>query len=253
MRCVIVEDEMLAAEKLAGQLAAVAPDIVVDTVLPSVAEAVKWFTMNQADLAFFDINLSDGSSFSVFEMTEVDCPVIFTTAYDEFAIKAFKHNSIDYLLKPVNSSELLAAIRKFRKMRRSSLPDLQALKQILSPAEPDYQSRLLIQFGDKLKTIEVKEVAYFQSLAKSVFLTTTQGQSFAVDFTLDKLETMLDPRSFFRINRKIILSVSSIVSMTAYSRGRVMIQLKPALSDPTLAMVSVERAQDFRRWLGERK
>lgn len=253
MKCVIVEDEALAAERLVRQIEEIAPEMEVAAVVGSVADAVRWFTMNSTDLAFFDIQLSDGLSFDVFSRCEVDCPVIFTTAYNEFAIRAFKHNSIDYLLKPVGNDELAAALRKFRKMNRPSLPDLASLRQSLGLVVPEYPSRFLIQYGEKLKSVPVEEVARFQAVDKAVFLITRSGQSMAVDFTLDKLEGMLRPSDFFRINRKLIIAFGSIRSMTAYSRGRVLIVLNPPLPSDEQAVVSIERAPDFRRWLGDHR
>lgn len=253
MKCVIIEDETLAAVRLADLIKELAPDIHIEAILPSVLESVKWFTGNTTDLAFFDINLSDGNAFEIFDRTEVACPVIFTTAYNEYAIKAFRHNGIDYLLKPVVREELTAAIRKFRKMALGTTTNLKLLKNQFIEEVPAYQSRFLVRYGEKFRTIEATDIAWFQALEKSVFLSTFQGQMIAIDFSLDRLESMLDPRHFFRINRKITIAFRGIGTMTAVSRARILVHLKPPLSDPLKAIVSVERAQDFRKWLGEVK
>jgi DNA-binding LytR/AlgR family response regulator len=204
---------------------------------------------NSADLIFLDIQLSDGISFSIFEQVSINTPVIFTTAYDQYAIKAFKLNSISYLLKPVRKSDLAESIQKYRTLKTAFSIDFDVLLAGIQGREPDYKKRFLIQTGDKIRKIEVSEVAYFFVLDKGVYLRTFQGNSFCVEYTLDRLETMLNPSLFFRINRKYLVNMGSIANMVAWSRGRIKLELKPKADDELDTIVSIDRSADFRKWL----
>jgi DNA-binding LytR/AlgR family response regulator len=202
-----------------------------------------------ADLIFLDIQLSDGISFSIFEQVTVNTPVIFTTAYDQYAIKAFQLNSIAYLLKPIRSIELAESLKKYQSLKSAFHIDFETLLANIQGREPDYKKRFLIQIGEKIRKVEVTETAYFYSLDKGIYLQTFEGKSYPVDYTLDKLETMINPASFFRINRKFLVNIESISKMVAYSRGRVKLELKPKPEDDFDTIVSIERSADFKKWL----
>lgn len=249
MKVVIIEDEKLAAGRLTGLIKEVDPEIEISEVLGSVRESVKWLSVNKPDLIFLDIQLSDGLSFSIFESIKTNIPIIFTTAYDQYAIKAFKLNSIDYLLKPVRKSELEASIRKFKEIRTSSSSNFKELLAAFKGNEPAYKKRFLVNFGQKIKNIETNEAAYFYAIEKNVFLTTFDNHLYPVDFTLDKLCEVLDPEKFFRINRKIVINYDAIKNMVPYSRSRIRIDLNPPTPKDIDALVSVERASNFKEWL----
>lgn len=249
MNVLIIEDESLAAEKLEYMLKEVDPGIRVLAKTGSIKESVKWLMNHTADLIFLDIQLSDGISFSIFEQVAVNIPVIFTTAYDQYAIKAFKLNSIAYLLKPIRKSDLAESLHKFQTLKSAFSIDFDLLMANLQGREPEYKKRFLIQIGEKIRKIEVTEIAYFYVLEKGIYLRTYQGNSYPVDFTLDRLETMLNPEKFFRINRKYMVNMDSIANMVAYSRGRIKLELKPRADEEFDAIVSVDRSADFKKWL----
>lgn len=249
MKALIIEDETLAADKLEDMLSIIDPDITVVAKIGSIYEAVKWLLQHTADLIFLDIQLSDGISFSIFDQVEVNTPVIFTTAYDQYAIDAFQLNSISYLLKPIRQRDLAKSLNKYKTLQSSQHIDFQALHNLIQGEKPVYKKRFLIQIGEKIKKIEVQDIAYFFIFHKSVYLKTLQGMDFPLDYTLDKLESVLNPELFFRINRKYIINITAIVNMTAYSRGRVKLELKPKAEDEYDAIVSIDRARDFKHWM----
>lgn len=249
MNVLIIEDEKLAADKLEHMLREIDPSINVLAKPGSIKESVKWLFNNTADLIFLDIQLSDGISFSIFEEISINTPVIFTTAYDQYAIKAFQVNSIAYLLKPIRKTDLEESLRKLRTVKSAYTIDFETLLANLQGREPDFRKRFLIQTGDKIRKIEVSEIAYFYVLDKGVYLRTFQGSTYTVEYALDKLETILDPGMFFRINRKYLVNMNSISNMVAYSRGRVKLELKPHADDELDTIVSIDRSADFRKWL----
>ncbi|TAE57899.1 MAG: DNA-binding response regulator, partial [Bacteroidetes bacterium] len=196
-----------------------------------------------------DIHLADGSSFEIFRETEITCPVIFTTAYDQYAIQAFKVNSIDYLLKPIKKEELLAALQKYHQMqekKEGSMIDFRKIFEAL-PRQREYQKRVLIRFGQHIKAIEIAQAAYFFLESKITLMRTHDGKDYPLDYNLEEMQEMLDPGQFFRINRKYIVNISAIDQMFAYSKSRVKLLLKPPCQEETI--VSAERAADFREWL----
>ena len=215
----------------------------------SIKESVKWLIDHTADLIFLDIQLSDGISFSIFEQVVVNTPVIFTTAYDQYAIKAFQLNSIAYLLKPIRKSDLAESLKKFQTLKSAFTIDFDTLVTAIQGREPDYKKRFLIQIGEKIRKIEVSEIAYFYVLEKGIYLKTFQGNSYPVEFTLDRLEATLNPEKFFRINRKYMVNMDSIANMIAYSRGRIKLELKLKADEEFEAIVSVDRSSDFKKWL----
>ncbi|MCX8105942.1 MAG: LytTR family DNA-binding domain-containing protein [Ignavibacterium album] len=249
MKTIIIEDEKLAAERLEELINEIDPLIEISAKLTSVEQSIKYLKQNKPDLIFLDIQLEDGLSFSIFEKIIVDVPVIFTTAYDQYAIKAFKLNSIDYLLKPIKKDELREALNKYKNIKSSYLMDLEEIIKSIQNKEVNYKKRFLIQYGQKIKKVEIDDVAYFYALEKNVFLTTSSGSTFPIDFTLDKLQEVIDPEKFFRINRKMIVSFNSIKNMIPYSRSRIKIELNPPESKEVEALVSVERSSAFKEWM----
>lgn len=252
MKVVIVEDEAFAALRLKKMIHDFNPEIQILAELESVAESVKWFKSNpEPDLIFLDIHLEDDLSFAIFDQVNISSAVIFTTAFDEYAIKAFKLKSIDYLLKPIVHEELAAALKKYEQysgLHQKSV-DLQSLYNLLTSSEKKYRERFSISVGTKIKMVEVTDIAYCFVLDKGVYLRTKQGHTFNIDFTLEKLEEMLNPATFFRINRKYLVNISSIANMVTWSRSRVKLQLNPKADEEFDTVVSVDRSAAFKNWL----
>ena len=249
MKVLIIEDEELAAERLEKVLHEIEPGITVLAKLGSIKDSVKWLMQNSADLIFLDIQLSDGISFSIFDQVSVQTPVIFTTAYDKYAIKAFQLNSVSYLLKPIRKKELAESLQKYKSLKSAFRIDLDSLLSAVQGNKPEYRKRFLIQVANKFRKVEIKDVAYFYALDKSVFLTTNEGHSNSLDISLDTLENTIDPSLFFRINRKYLVSLYSISNMFSWSRSRIKLELKPQTDDEMDTIVSVDRAADFKKWM----
>jgi two-component system response regulator LytT len=252
MNVLLIEDEEAAAQRMQKLLTQIDPDLNVIAVTDSIESSLAWLKSNKApDLIFSDIHLADGSSFDIFREVEVSSPVVFTTAFDQYALEAFKVNSIDYLLKPIKAEALAQSLEKWKKLRNQNqpvVPDLQKLLQALQPNQPKtYQKRLVIRYGPHIKTVEVAEVAYFFTQEKVTFLNTFGNKKLPVDNTLDELEDVLDPAVFFRINRQFIINVKAIGSMCSYSKSRVKIELDPPSEIETI--VSTERSSTFKNWL----
>ncbi len=249
MKVLIVEDENAAARRLEKLLKDLAPDVVVLAQTDSVESSVLWLENNpQPDLIFMDIHLADGASFDIFEHVNVKCPIIFTTAYDEYALQAFKVNAVDYLLKPIKSAELTAALHKYKQVFKPA-PDYAALLETLkSQQNENYLQRMLIRFGHSLKLVDLSDAAYFYTKDKITFLITrSSSKRYPVDYPLDKLEEMLDKKVFFRINRQFIVNVNAIREMHPYSKSRVKVDLDPPTELETI--VSTERSAEFKKWL----
>ncbi len=248
-KVIIIEDEKPAARRLQRMLSRL--NIETETMLHSVAEAVNWFNSNDhPDLIFLDIQLSDGISFEIFEKVEINSAVIFTTAYDEYALKAFKLNSVDYLLKPIDEEELANAVAKFKEnyLKNSPQIDFNAFRKILETGnKPDYKTRFTIQVGQHLKIIPANEICCFYSENKASYLTTTSGRNYPVDVSLENLEKELNPEKFFRINRKSIVNIDCIEDIISYTNSRLEIKVK-AFNEFQL-IVSRERVRDFKKWL----
>lgn len=250
MQTIIIEDENLTALRLEGMLKKYDGHIEVLAILPSVAEAVQWLRQHDSpDLVFMDIHLEDDLCFKIFELAPLTAPVIFTTAYDEYMIKAFKVNSIDYLLKPVNAAELAAAVDKYKALKAQfSKPDMGTLLQYLGHRTPEYKTRFMITVGAKIRSIEVSEIAYFYSSEKFTFLVTKEGQNLPIDFSLDKLTSLLDPKVFFRISRQFLVSFSAIQAVHTHFKGKMKLDLVPKTKLD--AFVSGDRMSEFKDWLG---
>ncbi|RMD75216.1 MAG: DNA-binding response regulator [Bacteroidetes bacterium] len=247
MRVLIVEDEPAAARRLEKMLREVAPDAEVAEVLDSIEGVVAWWqTHEPPDLVLLDIHLADGSSFEIFDQVAVSAPVIFTTAYDQYAVDAFRVNAVDYLLKPIKREELQRAIERYRQQTAAApLVDYRELARAMRGEA--YPRRFLIRRGQTIKVVGMDEVAYFYTEDKITFLTTKEGRRYPIDYSLEKLEEMLDGARFFRINRQFIISIDSIREMYAYSKARVKVELVPPTDHQTI--VSTERSPHFKRWL----
>lgn len=249
MKILIIEDESFAADKLEEMLLDIQPSYQVLAKLDSINESVKWLLNHSCDLIFLDIQLSDGISFSIFEQVSVSTPIIFTTAYDQYAIRAFQLNSIAYLLKPIRKTDLLESLNKFKNLKSAFKIDFDTLSEHFKESEPGYKKRFLIQIGEKIKKVEVSEIAYFFVYEKGIYLRTFNENTYPVEYTIDKLEEVLNPQSFFRINRKYLVNIEAIASMVAYSRGRIKLELKPKADDAYDTIVSINRSADFKHWL----
>ncbi|WP_029034592.1 LytR/AlgR family response regulator transcription factor [Salinimicrobium terrae] len=248
MQALIIEDEKPAARRLQRMLEKL--EVKVITTLHSVEEATEWLRKNQnPDLIFLDIQLSDGLSFEIFEHTEVHSPIIFTTAYDEYALQAFKLNSIDYLLKPLDDEELAVALEKFKKTRFSNQKeiDFKTLKSLLNIPNSDYKKRFSIQVGQHLKLIDISEIVCFYSENKGTYLHNKSNRSYMLDSSLDKLETEINPEIFFRVNRKYIIAMEAIADILTYSNTRLEVKLKDYNEEQII--VSRERVKAFKEWL----
>jgi len=234
MKILIVEDEELAVKKLQKTLAAVDDSTEIVGVADSIKSSVEWLQQNpQPDLILMDIELADGQSFEIFNLTEVKSPVIFTTSYDEYALKAFKVNSIDYLLKPVQKEDLEVALKKFNALKKeegvtgSAINMENLVKELQQKLQPkEYRKRFLVKNAQKLVSVEVDDIAYYYSDGRLNFFKTTDNKKFVVDYTMDELEDMLDPEKYFRISRSFYVSVNSIDKIDDYFGNRLILQLK---------------------------
>ncbi len=251
MNILIVEDEPEAAARLSKLLKDLRPDVHIVASIDSVKSAVKWIGSNSSpELIFMDIQLADGLSFEIFEQVEIKVPVIFTTAYNEYALKAFKVNSIDYILKPLDKDEVAAAFRKYENLtgqlqpRDKMIESIGAAMQMLTKR---YKERFVIKVGEHLRSVEVGDVLYFYSLEKTTFAVTSDARKHVLDFTLDQLEGLVDPAKFFRINRKYIVAVGAIRDMISHTNSRLKLLLKS--SDDDDIIVARERVQEFKDWL----
>jgi len=248
MNCLIVEDEKVAANRLTGLIKKYDPSIDIIEIVQSVKNAVQWLNTHQApDLIFMDIQLADGLSFEIFEQTIVKTPVIFTTAYDEYALKAFKVNSIDYLLKPVDLNELKNAIEKFKENNLSREIPAQVFDNILHSLTKNYKNKFVIKVGEHIKVFTIDDVQCFYSMEKYTFLQNNSGRDYAISYSLDQLEDLIDPARFFRINRKFIVSISAILDIIYFSNSRLQVRLISNKFDDLI--VSREKVQDFKKWL----
>ena len=252
MQIVILEDEKLAAQRMQQLLKKCLPNMELMATLQSVESAIHWFANNpEPDLIFSDIQLGDGLSFEVFESGHITAPIIFTTAFNEYAIRAFKHNSIDYLLKPIDQEELCTAIEKHCKNSKiaesNSGISASTLAQAMKMMTANFKSRFLIKVGDHLRPIDISEVTFFYSAAKDTFLVNKSGRIFALDYSLDQLEQLIDPEKFFRISRRCLVAKSEIIEVVVYSGSRLKVKAN-GLSDEE-AIVSRERVTEFKEWL----
>ncbi len=252
MRVIIIEDEDLAIWGLLSKLPKVDPDIEVVATLDSVKSAVAWFNSNpMPDLAFFDIQLADGLSFEIFDLVKVTCPVIFTTAYDAYALKAFKVNSVDYLLKPVSQEDLALALAKLRQLRSTPPVDMNMIRQMMSAIQPrQHKSRFMIKIGDHLSSVDTRQIDFFFGENKIVWIRHRNGRKYVVDYTLEQLEELLDPVQFFRLNRQYIACLEAIKDTVAYSNSRLKVTLNDPLDQADI-LISREKVEAFKAWMGK--
>lgn len=253
MKVVIIEDEALAAEKLAGMLLAYDNKIQVEASLTSVEDAVVWLQEHtEPDLLLMDIHLDDGLCFEIFKKVKVRCPVIFTTAYDQYAIRSFQVHSVDYLLKPIQYEKLSQSLDKLKDLRgdflaKTSQLQLEELVESIKEGKDTYKSRFLVRSGSKIKAVKTEEIAYFYADRKLNMLVTREGQKYPVDYSLDNLLTMLDPMLFFRVNRQLIIHIDAAVGIHPYFKGRIKLELHPPLEAEVI--ISSERTPLFKAWL----
>ena len=251
MKVILIEDEPQAAEWLESLIVQIQPDTDIVARLDSIKNSVSWFRQSPpVELIFMDIQLSDGLSFEIFEQVQVKSPVIFTTAYNEYALKAFKVNSIDYILKPIDKDELTAAFKKYQQLtgslHRTDMM-MESIGYAMQMLTKKFKERFVIKVGEHLKSIEIKDILYFYSLEKATFAQTTDGRKHILDFTLDQIEGLVDPQRFFRINRKYIVGLEAIQDMISYTNSRLKLVLKSS-DDPEI-IVARERVQEFKDWL----
>jgi DNA-binding LytR/AlgR family response regulator len=250
MKAIIIEDEKLSAEHLSNLIAKVDATIEVLHTFDSVRNSIDAFNDGiKADLLFVDIHLADGLSFDIFSEISIDTPVIFTTAYDEYAIRAFRLNSVDYLLKPIGLDDLRKAIEKFKKFSKNDYSTMyDNMVHAFQSINKQYKSRFMIRIGENIVSVKTGDIAHFVFEDGLVLLATTTNHLYPVDFTLDQLEPMLDPATFFRINRKVIVNINSIQKTGTYFNSRLKITSSLLLDDNSI--VSRERVSDFKEWLG---
>jgi DNA-binding LytR/AlgR family response regulator len=247
MNVIILEDETRAANLLERLIQKVAPEMQVIAKLESVRDAVPFLTAHSdIELIFSDVQLADGLSFEIFGQVQVKCPIIFTTAYDHYAIEAFKTNGIDYLLKPVEEERLRRAIEKTKLFSPSF-----ALEKFLllgnAVSAKTYKTRFMVKVGDKIKSIPIEEVLAFYSLEKATYIHTTNNRNYCIDYSIDQLETILDPALCFRINRKYIVSIQACTQILAWTNSRLCLKIDGIKDDDII--VARERVSDFKAWL----
>lgn len=245
MKVIILEDEQRAANHLQRMIGRVAPDMEVSHVFETVREAVDHLEHDTSvEMVFSDVQLADGISFDIFSRININCPIIFTTAYDTYAIEAFNANGIDYLLKPLEEERLEKAINKARKF--SAAKTEVDLSGIASASRP-YKSRFMVRVGERIRTIRIEEILAFYSFEKTTYLHTDQHRNYIIDYSLEELENMLDPISYFKINRRYILSIEACSQILAWSNNRLKIDIE-GIDDPKI-VVARERVRDFKAWL----
>ena len=252
MRILIIEDEEQAVKRLQKMISKIVPEAVYVGNPVSVEETINWFQNNRTpDLIFLDIHLADGTSFQVFNKIKITCPVIFTTAFESYALQAFKVNSVDYLLKPFDENDVRCAVDKLKLLQRSgtfSVDYLEILNSIQLP-QKKYKDRFIIKLGDTIKSLGIDDVAYFYTENKTNFVCMNEGKRLPIDFTLDQVEEMINPKNFFRINRQFIIGHHAIDEMKQHTRSRIIVKLNPPFKSVTI--VAIDRALDFRDWLSE--
>jgi DNA-binding LytR/AlgR family response regulator len=251
MKIIIIEDETPALNRIKKMVLEVEPSVEILATADSIEQSVQVINAfkDQVDLILMDIELADGQSFEIFNLTEVNCAVIFTTAYDDFALKAFKVNSIDYLLKPIDKEELKAAFKKYKSIHKST-DNIDTFKQMLAQiTAPKNQTkeRFLVKLGERLISVPCSDIAYFVSKDKLTYLITTNNNKYVVDYTLEELYNMLDNKHFFHLNRQFVVSINSITQIHTYFNGKLKVQLTPSFDDEVI--VSREKASDLKAWL----
>jgi DNA-binding LytR/AlgR family response regulator len=247
MKVLIIEDEQLAQEELVRLISKNFPQMIIVEIIDSVKNSVDWLLNNSADLIFMDVHLSDGISFDIFNYLEVRIPIIFITAYERYAIQAFEVNGVGYLLKPIDEQKLISAVDRFQKNKQLTNYNMsELLNQLRNPGNV-YKSRIAIKLGDKLSFVNIVDVAYFYVEDRFTFLMQKNGKKYIVDYTIETLESMLDPMNFFRLTRGCIASISSIDKVSKYFNSRLKVILKPKFEKEVL--ISRIKVQEFVNWL----
>lgn len=256
MKVLIIEDEKPAANRLSTLIHQYNSNIEILDRLDSVKKSIAWLNTNELpDLTFMDIQLADGLSFEILEALPFKAPIIFTTAYDEYAIKAFKVNSVDYLLKPIDFDELSAAIDKYKELHQPQSAEkmpavtLENLQKAIGMLTNSYKARFIVKVGEHIRSIPVEEIAYFFSMEKMTYLQSKEGRRYIIDYPLDRLVEMVNPWEFFRINRKYLVSMDAIQDIITYSSSRLKLNL--IHSNDSDAIVSRDRMQAFKEWLDQ--
>lgn len=251
MKTLIIEDEDFAAQRLENLVKECDPSIEVVAKLQSVKESVAWLRTNpQPDLIFLDIQLDDDLSFAIFDQVEVHSNIIFTTAFDEYAIRAFKHKSIDYLLKPINKAELDAALKKHKEWntQQKENKDFTDLLQLIKGETPKYRTRLAVTVGEKIKSIEIDSISYFFSASGITFFTTKDNKQYTLDDSLDTIAKELDPQQFFRANRQFLIAMHGVKQVFVYPKSRLKLDLLPPTDESVY--VSLDKVVAFKKWYG---
>jgi len=248
MNVIIVEDEKHAREYLESLLLELDPTITIQAKLESVKRTVEWLQNNQTELIFLDIHLADALSFKIFEQVEVKTPIIFTTAYDKYTLKAFKVNSIDYLLKPIDKEELGQSLEQFRALPKETI-DYSQLESLLNKEKNTYQERFVVSRGHKIMSVRTEQIAYFEGEDRYVYLTKKDGSRYIIDYKLGDLENLLDPKPFFRLNRSFIANFDAIKNIATITKSRFKVDLNPAASRDII--VSSNNAKHFKAWLNQ--
>lgn len=249
MKALIIEDEDIASRRLRNLIEELAPDCEILAQLSSVESGHKWFQTNDLpDLIFLDIQLNDGYGFDIIDRLEKHPPIIFTTAYNEYAIRGFKYNGLDYLLKPIDKTELKKALNKYTETidnRQQQTSDIDTLRHLF---KKEYKRRFMVKVGNQFKTYKVEDIAYFMADEGVIFLYTNSGQKCPIEYAIDQLEEILDPIHFFRINRKYMVSVNAVHEIHSYFNSRLLLKLTPTPKDEQV-IVSRERTTNFKKWL----
>ncbi len=252
MNVLIVEDEPLAAEKIMVYINDLLPEAQVYGPITNIDSGISWFeNHSEPDVIISDIMLADGLCFDIYNTIDVKCPVIFTTAYDEYAIRAFEVNSIDYLLKPINKEKLKASLQKITDLgpKKQEDIDFNKLAELLQQTNKTYKSRFLVKIGQKIKAIPTTKISYFFTQDKLSFIISHQGDKFPVDHTLEEIDAMLDPKYFFRINRKYIVHIDAVKEIHPYFKGRLKLELNPKVDEDIV--ISSEKTPSFKAWLDQ--
>ena len=254
MLVLILEDESLAAERLQKLLLEIDPSIEIVQILKSVEASLKWFDHNdEPDLILSDIQLLDSLSFDIFSQREIKCPIIFTTAYDQYAMQAFEVNSVDYLLKPVQKEKLSTALEKFNAQQSGAVvshltpDDIEKIALMVKNRQPEYKSRFLVKLGQKIRAIPIEKIAYFFTKDKLTFLVTNTGDKYPLDNSLEEIDQLLDPNIFFRLNRKFVTKINAVKEIHPYFKGRLKIELSPPIDNDIV--ISSDKTPSFKKWL----
>lgn len=248
MNVLIIEDEHLASERLATMLLEIDPDINVLAKLESVIDSINWLNENpNPDLIFMDIQLDDGICFEIFDSVKIEKPIIFTTAYDSYAIKAFQVNSVDYLLKPIEKVALFKALEKYKQIYGQHKAQIEEVKHLSEQIGGSYKKRFFVKVGNHYHSVLIDDIQCFLIQERAVFLRTVSGKKFDMDYSLDRIQTLVDPGKFFRINRNFLIHIDAIQDIYSYSSNRLGVKLK--MLDHLDMIVSREKVADFKQWL----